>query len=773
MEVKFDKLLGKVREGDASAPVISKTYSELTAMVASSSLVIGQSYSFEFRTRHLIPNTTDYNEGTPETLIITAISTNGFGVEAASAEYPQDELQYEFVDSSGAGGDRGRIIYRKDTVNNIEMYEDWRTTKYRRWRTQETLYSLVSKVVVGTDDLVISGEYTGNTDEYLLVTIDGTETFSYSFLGVTVGGIPTGTVNLPIGKGVIIGIASTTSHIIGDSWTYLFSDSTTPALYKSLADNGKPYMDLPVFISPTANGISVGKADTGYSNTIFFDFAVSSSFGDNYKNNNVLRADNSIIGNNNTDNELDYERSVVGNSQYNNVGTIRKSRVGDIGSGNNWYLNNCTVGNDCSYNTGNGVQSSYNNCTIKSNFQNNIIDVAEGVTFGFNFNGNQAVSIYNSIFGDNVSWKVFQNLVNSLNIGNNSTSGNEASTIGCDIENPNNDRVVISTAVFSGGKYMRVLCSDGSEATISRDDLNITSGSKSIVYTGPNSQFSKEFRIFDYIKINNGEEEWTTQITSISGDSVINVLDTVPTFIDNSANYWIEKLPVPVGFLEKKDYVYNPNSPYLRYLNPITYRWSDEGKFGNVANGNYSEFEADGTLKMNGEATVWDDLPPMFMLASKVGATAPTETTFVGNLKQYTFGVNDFVNSQTEVLHGYKEGSDMQFHVHIVTNGLDATDRAVKYEIEYWIANIDGSSSSTTTITEEFTIPANTPDRTHFYFDWSTWIPGTGIKIGAYICCRFRRITATGTAPTNNPFVIALGVHHEKDTIGSRVEHTK
>lgn len=178
------------------------------------------------------------------------------------------------------------------------------------------------------------------------------------------------------------------------------------------------------------------------------------------------------------------------------------------------------------------------------------------------------------------------------------------------------------------------------------------------------------------------------------------------------------------------------------------------------------------TTTIKGAGTVWDDLPPVPIIAAKAGATAPTFTTFLGNVQQYRFAVNDEVFGATEILHGYKEGTALSAHIHWATNGSDASDRGVKWELEYSICSADGAAPfteafpATAIISMETTVPAGTASHSHIISHLGD-ISGTGLRIGAYILYRFRRITSAGTAPTANPFAIAIGFHVEKDTIGS------
>jgi len=202
-------------------------------------------------------------------------------------------------------------------------------------------------------------------------------------------------------------------------------------------------------------------------------------------------------------------------------------------------------------------------------------------------------------------------------------------------------------------------------------------------------------------------------------------------------------------------------------------------RFGRLPD-NYATFEDDGTLVFAGDATTYDDLPPTPITAAKLGATAPTLATFVGNIQQYTFDAsNDYVIGATELTHKYTEGTDLDIHVHWATNGTDGTDRGVKLQLEYVVSNAKGVApfdelfpGSSTNVSAETTIPASTGDRAKIISDLGV-LSDADLKIGAYICWRFERITAVGTAPSNDPFVLAVGFHMNQDTTGSREEYAK
>lgn len=202
------------------------------------------------------------------------------------------------------------------------------------------------------------------------------------------------------------------------------------------------------------------------------------------------------------------------------------------------------------------------------------------------------------------------------------------------------------------------------------------------------------------------------------------------------------------------------------------------GIFGDYKNGNYSEFEDTGFLINYGTGGSYTDIPPNPIIRSKTGGTGiPTLTTFVGNIEQYTFDIDDYIYDDFEFLHNYEEGTDFELHVHFATNGVDSTDRYVKFEYEYSKANRASTPTfeqfdSSTIISNEIMIPANTPDRSHFSVRIGLE-SGAGITIGTVLTYRFRRISASGTSPTSDPFVLQAGCHIKQNSLGSRAMYSK
>jgi hypothetical protein len=164
------------------------------------------------------------------------------------------------------------------------------------------------------------------------------------------------------------------------------------------------------------------------------------------------------------------------------------------------------------------------------------------------------------------------------------------------------------------------------------------------------------------------------------------------------------------------------------------------------------------------------------IIGAKLGATAPTLATLVDDIQQYTFDdSDDFVIGATEITHKWKEGSVLYPHIHWAVNGLDGTDRGVKWQLKYTIADGLTAFPVHQIVSADLTITAGTADRMYLRNDLEPAISGVGLKVGTYIVWRLERV-ATAHAnggPAADPFAIAVGFHIEMDTIGSRAKRAK
>ena len=233
-----------------------------------------------------------------------------------------------------------------------------------------------------------------------------------------------------------------------------------------------------------------------------------------------------------------------------------------------------------------------------------------------------------------------------------------------------------------------------------------------------------------------------------------------------------EYIPI-TGTANQIAVAYNDADITLSFANPTYF-----GSAANILAGNYSEFEADGTIVLHGDATVHDDW--YFEIAPKTtGVGKPTLANFSGNVNQWQMAINDISELRpVELAHKWKEATEIEIHVHWGTNGVDGTNRGVKWEIDYSWANPLSVGATTafagvTTDSAETQIPAATPDKTHMYTTVITVTPAGG-KIGAVLVMSLKRIASvTDPTPTSDPWVFMVGIHYMIDTVGSRTRTAK
>ena len=173
------------------------------------------------------------------------------------------------------------------------------------------------------------------------------------------------------------------------------------------------------------------------------------------------------------------------------------------------------------------------------------------------------------------------------------------------------------------------------------------------------------------------------------------------------------------------------------------------------------------TEQWESDAYPWTDVDFPIIIRT-VGPNIPTLVAINGNITMPQWAVNDFnVCESQEMIHAWKEGSTVFWHIHLTTNGLDATARYVKFEIEYGYADVMGQWVWPAVITTpDILIPANTPNETMMSMQLASFTPP--IKIAGHVVARLRRVAAAGAAPTNNPWIPMMQLHIQLDTLGSR-----
>lgn len=188
---------------------------------------------------------------------------------------------------------------------------------------------------------------------------------------------------------------------------------------------------------------------------------------------------------------------------------------------------------------------------------------------------------------------------------------------------------------------------------------------------------------------------------------------------------------------------------------------------------NYSEFESDGTLVFNGDAVVWNDInfPGMDL---GVGVTPPDMIEFYGGGGIFGRAFDGSANTEQlfgegELLHGYKEGTDISFHIHWMPTTADAGN--VKWQLTYNWLNDTATGGAPTTIS--VTSAAGGTAWKHHKTNFAD-ISGLGKTIGSQFHFRlFRDPTDGADTYAHDAGVLSVGIHYEIDTVGSRLVTTK
>lgn len=189
--------------------------------------------------------------------------------------------------------------------------------------------------------------------------------------------------------------------------------------------------------------------------------------------------------------------------------------------------------------------------------------------------------------------------------------------------------------------------------------------------------------------------------------------------------------------------------------------------------------EADGTVRMDNGAIVWDDLRVPLSIAAK-GTLVTSFEAFLGEtyLEYFKDGGTDALYFVVQLPHSWKEGTTIYPHIHWTpkTPGADGANGVV-WELEYTWANNGETFVTTPVITASTISPAlsgNLVANRHYITPLGSGIVGTGKKISSMLVCRIARIGSdSGDTYTGKAGALEVDFHYQVDTFGSREEYVK
>ena len=214
------------------------------------------------------------------------------------------------------------------------------------------------------------------------------------------------------------------------------------------------------------------------------------------------------------------------------------------------------------------------------------------------------------------------------------------------------------------------------------------------------------------------------------------------------------------------------------YENMKRVQFGNVVKFGNIATGDYTEIEADGTIELIGDATVWDDIrivPGAFDLP---GTSDPALVAYTPGgsgtaTKLWEFQKDDIVTFTIQLPHGYKLGSTVYAHAHWTPGprGNEETTALVGWKLDYSWADINGAFGSM--LSADLKDACTSTDHAHLMTP-DVALTGSGAGASSMMLCNFKRTdtgtddTWAGTSSGELPMLCEIDFHYEISLIGSR-----
>lgn len=151
------------------------------------------------------------------------------------------------------------------------------------------------------------------------------------------------------------------------------------------------------------------------------------------------------------------------------------------------------------------------------------------------------------------------------------------------------------------------------------------------------------------------------------------------------------------------------------------------------------------------------------------GTTPPAFVVFQDSIYalQFTNAQTDIVYGAFEIPHSYKEGTDLELHIHWSPSTTNTGNCVFNFAYTFAANGGTFGAEATKTLTQAGSGVVNK----HQYVSANTLISGVGIGIGSIIAFALSR--PTGDAFTGDAFLHSIGIHYRSDTLGSRLISSK
>jgi hypothetical protein len=203
-QAAIDELVVMINSG--SGGIIDVTYAELVILILSNALVAESEYKItDFNTvSPLDISISLYDYADPEPLIVKASGVSTLYANVRSEMYPTDVIIYE-VSNTDNGANTGKIVFRRDPVQDVETYYDFRNTLFRKYAAKVLqYYAFFTGVVPGmTTDGTITADVPGTIGNSIALIANSTDTIT-AMIATWNAANPTNACTLTTGDGTQI-----------------------------------------------------------------------------------------------------------------------------------------------------------------------------------------------------------------------------------------------------------------------------------------------------------------------------------------------------------------------------------------------------------------------------------------------------------------------------------------------------------------------------------------------------------------------------------------
>ena len=154
-----------------------------------------------------------------------------------------------------------------------------------------------------------------------------------------------------------------------------------------------------------------------------------------------------------------------------------------------------------------------------------------------------------------------------------------------------------------------------------------------------------------------------------------------------------------------------------------------------------------------------------------VGATDPDWAAIGASvMSAFKFSINDVAWISFHIPHDYVAGTDLYFHVHWLSDGIDTTN-VVKWNFDYMYADGHGQTSSdfpVDSLPAAVTSSEASGGKYRHMVTETAAVTVTGCEPDGIIYMKIGRVTNGATDTTDDIFVLQIDIHYQSTNIGTK-----